>query len=325
MKRSHISNQTRPDYDRPVRFGLRKSGFTLVELLVVITVIGILIGMLVVTIGPLLGRTSEFAIYNESTQLGLSVEKFKNEYGIYPPSFLGINDAPDMLPYLNRIAPNHQEGDGSAGTNLRLWWDEVADRTDGMGIKNVAGADLVFWLSGVFKDKQFPLTGGAMTGGAPQLPVAYNLEFDTSGNPLVDLNGPVGDRQVLYDFQLGRMIPDASGAVLPVSAGYNQPQGKDSVFQYRDSRNYWFDANTNSMFDPFEANAYYDGDVLRSGSGLNPFENPETFQIATYGVDGIPSDPANAEDPLDWTKMDKESRDNITNFSEGILEKMNIQ
>ena len=101
----------------------RRSAFTLVELLIVITVIGILVGLLVGAVVPAFKRANEFTIIQEMSQLERSVENFKIKYGFYPPSFVRIqnNDIDGngttsdeesiaaLLPYINRIAPNHNE------------------------------------------------------------------------------------------------------------------------------------------------------------------------------------------------------------------------
>ncbi|MEM7452965.1 MAG: type II secretion system protein [Planctomycetota bacterium] len=297
----------------------RRYGFTLVELLVVISVIGILVGMLIVTVGPMINRVSSFAIHNEATQLTASVEDFYNQHGFYPPSFVGMTSANDLLPYLNRIAPNHAEAVGTVGSRpIDIWWDNV-----GVQIQAQPGADLVFWLSGLMKNKQFPLTGGVIAAGgtAVDLPVAYNLSSRING---VRYDSEL-EREVYYEFQLGRLIPDASGVTLPACGGYEQPRGEEGVvFLYLDNNSYWFDANTDGFCQDTEALAYFDGSKLADHlAGTIPaselFENQHTFQIATYGVDGA------AGSSVNWREMDSEARDNITNFSEGILEKMQVQ
>lgn len=302
----------------------RHRGFTLVELLVVISVIGILVGMLVVTIGPMLRRTSEFAIQSETTQLTAAVEDFYNQHRFYPPSFSTLTGPNDLLPYLNRIAPNHAEAVGAVGSRpIDIWWNNV-----GVQIQAQPGADLVFWLSGLLKNKQFPLTGGV--ANVNELPVAYNLSAQIDG---VRYATQV-ERLVFYEFQLGRLIPDASGVTIPVAGGYEQPRGETGVvFQYLDSSSYWIDGLTgsaNGIFEEDEAQAYYDGNKLPAYSGgtitvWELFENKETFQIATFGADGMAFDSATTTEPLDWRNFDKFSRDNITNFSNGILEKMDRQ
>ena len=62
-----------------------RSAFTVVELLVVITVIAILTAILVPVVGSAYKRANEFAIQNEMSQLDQAIEQFKIKYGFYPP------------------------------------------------------------------------------------------------------------------------------------------------------------------------------------------------------------------------------------------------
>ncbi len=105
-------------------FTQKRSGFTLTELLIVTTIIGLLVGMLAVAGGRVITTSREFAVTSEIKQMSQSIEKFKTKYGFYPPSFeqfkrtVNTGDTTDLtiiaaeanqiLPYLNKIAPNHQ-------------------------------------------------------------------------------------------------------------------------------------------------------------------------------------------------------------------------
>jgi prepilin-type N-terminal cleavage/methylation domain-containing protein len=67
--------------------GCRKKGFTLVEMLVVIVIIGILAGLL--TGAVIMARTSARigVVRSEIGQLELAVQMYKDKYGEYPPDF----------------------------------------------------------------------------------------------------------------------------------------------------------------------------------------------------------------------------------------------
>ena len=109
-------------HNRP--YDIRR-GFTVVEVLVAITIIAILAAILTPVVGSALRRANEFAIESEMSQLDLAIEHFKSDNGFYPPSFASFDSADDILPYLNRLAPNHAEGNGGVGTRLKNWWDQV--------------------------------------------------------------------------------------------------------------------------------------------------------------------------------------------------------
>ncbi len=61
-------------------------GFTLVELLVVIVVLGILIALLLPAINSAIKTARNAAVLAEINQLAQALESFKSTYGDYPPS-----------------------------------------------------------------------------------------------------------------------------------------------------------------------------------------------------------------------------------------------
>ncbi len=104
----------------------KRAGFTLVEILVVIAIIGILAAILVPTLAVAIKNVRESAILYEVNQLEMAMEQYaKDNGGSYPPDFtLGINpDDPNRRTsdtgiqslvdrlnlHLRKISPNHQE------------------------------------------------------------------------------------------------------------------------------------------------------------------------------------------------------------------------
>lgn len=63
-----------------------KQGFTLVELLVVIVIIGILAGLITVAVSAALGSAKRTRILTEINELATAIEQYKGEYGSYPPN-----------------------------------------------------------------------------------------------------------------------------------------------------------------------------------------------------------------------------------------------
>ena len=320
----------------------KRSGFTLVELLIVITIIGLLIGMLAVVGGGVIGTAREFAVNAEIIQLSQSTEKFNTKYGFYPPSFEQfkrtvntVESAPiavvqaealQLLPFLNKISPNHQElspspipSRASAGySRLDDWWEFVGCNLD-------QTSSLQFWLAGLFQNKQFPLTGGltpTISGDSDlYIAAAYNVDLFVDGVTAI----PAGfDREVFFDFETDRFMPVniiAGGATLVPVSQFVMEYGKSSgllFYVYRDSNSYLpvaqpdashLDANARSssttpatpaptLLDPALAAylaspnhrgvAYYSID----SAGMPAFANPNTFQIISFGLDGNPGVPA---------------------------------
>ena len=155
----------------------RRGGFTLVELLIGIAVIGILAGMLSYALIPALNRGKEFAIQQEMSQIESAIEQFKTKYGFYPPSFVRVrNYDPDsngtstlveqadfILAFLNRIAPNHAEDEIVTGTTRRidLWYTSV-----GQFIEHDDGDDLVFLAVRIAQQSALPVEQWCVNGGS---------------------------------------------------------------------------------------------------------------------------------------------------------------
>ncbi len=69
--------------------GQRTSGFTLVEMLVVITIISILVALASVAVFKALETAKKARIKAEITNLESAMQQFKTQYGDYPPSWFG--------------------------------------------------------------------------------------------------------------------------------------------------------------------------------------------------------------------------------------------
>lgn len=289
----------------PHRKSLR-SGFTLTEMLVAITVLAILAGLLTPVVMNSLGTARDAAIIVEMKQMELAIEAFKNDHGFYPPTI----DAPDAseLPdgtgaaiqtlgqfqqYLNKIAPQNAENatsfSGSSNSRLVDWWNNVGSQLD-------ETTSLQFWLSGLCKNKQFPLTGGA-----DATVCAYGADKYSDGSDL-----PVGveiERDNYYEFKNDQLTVVGGGAM----AMYEQPYGSstgDLNFRYLDYKSF-------STGDPNVPRAYCDG---VDTNGFPAYLNAKKFQLVTFGRDGMPGGTG------DVTNSGNFGADNICNFVEGRLE-----
>ena len=277
--------------------------------MVVILVISILAGIAAPFIFSALERAREFAIQNEIVQIDAAVRRFETEHGFFPPAIgpgLEINTNNSVaarskfLRYLNRIAPNHAEGNGTNNDGLQLWWDTVGMNLD-------AESSLVFWLSGLCTSKQYPLSGSASNESNDIVLAPYNVNKNAADNDLA--SGVNIDRNVFFDFDLGRLV--SNGPVAGIKS-YNQPQGKDDAlaYQYLDRRSY-----SSSSGAP---RAYH----IAEGASDPVFFNPESFQIICPGMDGlISSEDMPERNLIDETGVDSAQDDNITNFSNGRLER----
>ena len=286
-------------------------GFTLVELLVVITVIGILVGMLAVAIIPALQRGKEFAIQAEMKQIEQSIENFRNDKNFYPPSFEGLTFA-QFRSYVNQMAPNNRE---TADGRLMPWWDNIGQFID-------QESSLVFWLSGTFENQQYPITGGSPAG---TIIAAHSFGADPP---------TVGARKVYYDFQTGQLFGDQTDESVEYTVGttptevpaalrataaepgiileYMQEHGRsmdgrpsmgsDLLFKYRDAASY------------AAAGAYHTGPVATPS-----YINPNTFQLVCFGLDGSPGATNGAGVNASASDLSSEGEDNLCNFANGRI------
>ncbi|QEG20616.1 type II secretion system protein [Mariniblastus fucicola] len=345
---------------------LRRGGFTLTELLIGITIIGLLVGMLAVVGGGAINRAREFAVTNEITQMSQAIENFKNKYGFYPPTFQTLsqlqdhdstnqvliqNEANQVLVYLNKIAPNHQErglspipSRASAGyRRIDDWWQQV-------GVNLNQQTCLQFWLSGLIQNKQYPLTGGLGLPGTfnasydptndPYIPVAYNsatlCDLDTTdkfNNATIDTYFTVDvARDILFDFDTDRFETfeeldlanpgshprntDPTNSPASNVTAYNLPYHKTNASNGLSAFYAYQDAASYTS-EPF---AYHSTQVT-TGVPSN-FANPNTFQLISPGLDSDYG--AAATTPLSGflAAQDKVAiADNICNFTNGRMDK----
>jgi prepilin-type N-terminal cleavage/methylation domain-containing protein len=288
-------------------------GFTLVEILVAITVIAILAGMLIVGVFPALNRAKETAIQVELSTLERAVEDFKLKFGVYPPSFTRIRSAQNppnqMLVELNRINRNHREGDiapGQGKSYIELWWEQV-----GQFIRPEEGEDLVFWLSGLCKNRQFPLTNGLQTGVVPSA-----FENDADGI----------EREIFANFKKKQLIIVGS----PARAGYSQTPNLAAPFLYIDAGSYlpalvnpqvpriapywrWIDP-PNSITDSIPTL-----DQINNRAVI--FENAKTFQLVAPGINNLTGGTGGDDFRMGGNvlRYSLQDADNFANFAEGRL------
>jgi prepilin-type N-terminal cleavage/methylation domain-containing protein len=184
-------------------------GFTLVELLVVITIIGILAALITAAGVGALKKARQTRIKVEIDQMAMAIQTFKDNYQGYPPNCQvdgASASAPldesqvliDIKRQFNQAFPRQREpaeliaalaGMNPDGTLLATG----QELQGGMS----AGESLVFWLGGFSSDPKYPISGE----GGP----SYRID-NISPTPAVQAD-PIESRAWIFPFEVARLGP----------------------------------------------------------------------------------------------------------------------
>ena len=318
----------------------RRHAFTLVELLVAITIIGILMAIAIPAITGALRSARESGVRTEVEAISQSLEAYKLKYGDYPPDFFDWSVVvrhyrkifPDILPselaILRDQCANRDEVDD----------DEPSPSHDPFRIDRAEA--LVFALGGFSSDPQRPFTG---PGGPLQPKATFPVTARTSHYSNYAYNNSRDN--ALFDFDLNRLTigeylvanltalsteePDPQPAVTATTPGNNYRdifpvflrEAERSPYIYFDARTY---GSVNSVwgvnvYEPPQGKGWGgtrpylsdqvvapgEGVVQLPGGGLLQFVNANTFQIIHGGLD----------DRLGVILQDQSSPPNVVYFS----------
>ena len=319
-----------------------RQGFTLVELLVVIVIIGILAGL--ITGAAIMARTRvrETAVLAEIGQINIALDRYKNEFGEYPPDFAFVNldDDPSVdilnedaaqtrvMRHLRKRFPRYRPvGDGTLTDPWLMFCYDVANNYGVDPSTFDAASALVFWLGGLpdaagadpwiprgfHSDPEFPFRAGL-----PRTNSFY--EFDPERLVVAETADPTN--QLRY---IPRHIDTAplvyfKAVRSPVNGRYEYGEFVAAGFLLP------FFQDTTSP------DLSYCVPYLRelTASGRS-WESPEKYQIISSGLDSLFGDrpigaPATPDLGYRFTLTglgfsdDGGDQDNLTSFSKGKLE-----
>lgn len=328
----------------------RRTGFTLVEIMVVVVIIGLLAAILVPVLGGIMRRTNEAAVKVEIGSLESALADFKARFGCDPPDHV----------HLYENAAGWSIDAESRSKIIRIWprfrFDFPRDYLDGLsnnaaGNIHLSGAEcLVFFLGGMpQKDANgnFFMTGFSKN---PTNPLQHRTGDESRDGPFFEFpsarlhdhekspHSPDGFPEFrdslnnqtapyLYLSSNGGRGYDAEGGwVFHHSAGNTDNTSvwnRNSPYRQSSSGMYW---NAKSFqiispgYGPHEFTGAVSEDINLNGSldvgedinGNNTLDSHKNYegQFCPYGIFTI-------YDPENTGNLSPQDADNITNFSAG--------
>lgn len=234
------------------------AAFTLVELLVVITIIGILVALITVAAIGALKKAQEARIKAEINQIATAVDEYKNKTTAYPPNCQTDASGPlneagivnDVRRHMKQVAPRSADTDDLilALTGQTLPSGSKVTRTLAGGL--TAGEALVFWLGGFSADPKYPISGE----GGPSYVVA-NLSATERHKA-----DPIETRKWVFPFDVTRLGPRDSEGYFDESNGrfieFTDSRGvlrRINFWQYTPAKSeqpyFYFDTSRHPAFD----------------------------------------------------------------------------
>lgn len=263
-------------------------GFTLVELLTVIIIIGILMAILVPAVMNARVKAIDAQMINEISQLDTAMKQFRTDYAVLPPAL-------------------HNQANAANAARVRAFWRRAWTRWDNTSttVSDLSPAEvLVFYL-------------GGMPGTVSTKVTGFNK------NPL-NPTATGGQRSTpLFQFDQGRLLDEDGDGFYEYYPPRKRASGDGVLpYVYFDAGTYGlvtYNHGNAAMYGT--ATPYYDNAVT------GKFMNADSFQIICAGQDdnyGANANKAfpNGDDPTaPGTKTyAKEDNDNLTNFATTRLE-----
>ncbi len=310
-------------------------GFTLVELLTVIVIIGILAGLITAAIIPAMRTAKVAVIQTDIDQLAMALEKYKQERGDYPPDFAGVNGGADgdtdlqtnaqaaVLRHFRKAFPRYRPGASLdcpppfQGIYNGLLWDiNYASRPVD------ASGDVGAYSTGIYA-LAIPLTPAAalvfMLGGPPAPEGSSPRLRGFSANPANPF--AIGGSRLpsLYEFDETRIqvsygadgvpiswpvfIPPhmpqpSSGSMAPYV--YFRPRNRDYALTNSSGRElpFFCQSAEQGICAPYADTATFASNGV-DVNGVNRWMEPRKFQIICAGLDGLFREPLGYPDDHD--------------------------
>ncbi len=295
-------------------------GFTLVEMLTVIVIIGILAALISAATIYARARAREAAIYVQIKQMEAALMEYKNQFGEFPPDFCGPSAQQELRRHLRKRWPRYAAG---ADPVAQFIADLNAIGMDPSGFD--AATALVFWLGGLPAER--------LAEGKTYQPAGFHADEAHPFQLGQPRTGPLFEfdpKRIDWasDHIWYRMDGPTSPPVVYFRAKKDAASGRSTYAINNEIAHFVYLLQKEDEKETADlAVAYLDGGTA---SATPVWRNPDTFQIIHPGLDGIYGELLTRKIPNPWPVISEPQRwpvtitgayfrmgdfDNITNFA----------
>lgn len=278
-----------------------RQGFTLIEVLMVIAIIGVLVGLAVPAVGIAFRSFKQRAIGFECQSLANSIAQYKTKYGEYPPDGA---DSALLVRHLRKAFPQIAATElallGGTLSTYPSGFPAPANSTRGLSSAVMDPSEaLVFFLGGFSDDPAFPFSGP----GGPFYLEDSGTQVKSNAASISRVQYNTDRVNSLFPFNQSQLSLEVNSAGITTSSDdadllpEYHPGGLTQPFVYFEARTYQqstvanvFSTTSNGIVYPYrstEVNTKVDKNntAIASRNSYFKFVNDKSFQLISAGLD----------------------------------------